>query len=113
MNNIDIILEIFEKLSYHEVYEMRTVSKAFKEAWDVYKNIEHVTCKEFDNNKTIWYINGRPGRPNDLPAVIYSNGTKIWYLNGQRHRANDLPAIIFANGTQAWYLHGTYNRSNI
>lgn len=57
-------------------------------------------------NCTIYYLNGKKHRDNDLPAIIFNNGTKLWYINGQVHRNNDKPAVIEAHGSQEWWVNG-------
>jgi ribosomal protein L24E len=65
-----------------------------------------------------WFINNKPGRENDEPAVIYPNGTQIWYSNCEikvRHRSINTsvihrdggkPAIICKDGSMSWFEKG-------
>jgi hypothetical protein len=65
-----------------------------------------------------WFINNKPGRENDEPAVILPNGTQIWYSNCEIkmrhgsintnviHRDGGKPAIICKDGSMSWFEKG-------
>ena len=56
-----------------------------------------------DNNIKIWILHGKIHRPNNLPAVEFSNGHSQYYFLGKLHRSNG-PAVISDN--KEWWVHG-------
>ena len=63
-------------------------------------------------DKTLWKLNDKLHREDDLPAVEYKNGDRIWYKDGQRHRDGDLPAVEYIDGYRAWYKNNKLHRYN-
>lgn len=67
-----------------------------------------------------WYIDGKKGRADDLPAFESRNGQGIlenvqWYSNDLLHRNNDEPAIIKYDeeyDVYNWYKFGKRYREN-
>jgi hypothetical protein len=54
-----------------------------------------------------WFINNKPGRENDEPAVIYPNGTQVWYgYTNVIHRDGGKPAIVCKDGSKSWFEKG-------
>ena len=75
--------------------------------------IEKMTNQRLSkNNCNIWYIDGKVGRKDGLPAVIYEDGSLYYYKEGLLHRDGDYPAIICPNGRSEWYIHGFLHRNN-
>lgn len=71
-----------------------------------------IIAVETTNLATFWYINGKLGRENGLPAIEWATGGKDWYIDGKLGRADGLPAVLHPDGSLEWYIDGKLNRAN-
>ena len=113
---VDMIVEfgdinVYKKLLIYRRFALKTLDPNYNKNF----RILFTTCvvkREYGIKYTLYYLNGKLHRDNDLPAVEYNDETKEWHKNGKIHRDNDLPAHIDADGTKEWYKNGLLHRDN-
>ena len=98
-------IDVYKKLLIYRKFALKTLDPPYNKKFRIL-----FTISEINGVFSVYKLNGKIHRDNDLPAIEYPDGSKVWYKYGKLHRENDLPAIEYASGTKKWFTNGVLNK---